>query len=71
MASSLNTKTIQNDYITICANCSKLKITETQWITTTKDFKSQFELNGHTSHGICPRCMKTLYGDLFSCDLDV
>ena len=69
MTYSLNLTSIQNDYITVCANCSNLKITETQWINTTKDFKSQFALNGHISHGICPRCMKMLYGDLFTDNL--
>ena len=71
MASSLNAKFVETDYITVCANCSHLKITETHWIAITKKFESRFALNSQISHGICPRCMKVLYGDLFSDDLDV
>ncbi|MHA1746809.1 MAG: hypothetical protein ACTSWW_12475 [Promethearchaeota archaeon] len=70
MASSINVKSAQTGYITLCANCSLLKITETHWIAISKKFKSQFALNRQISHGICPQCMKRLYGDLFSDNLD-
>jgi hypothetical protein len=69
MASSLKTSLARDDYITVCANCSLMKITETHWITITKKFESQFKDKEQISHGMCPKCMEALYGDLFSNNL--
>ena len=71
MASSLNAKQVRDSFVTVCANCSSVKITETQWIPVTKKEGSLFAFNMQLSHGICPQCMKVLYGDLFSEDLTI
>ena len=57
--------TTEKDVTPICANCKRIRIGKGQWIQLEAYFK-----NIMFSHGICPSCCKTLYGDLDFPDID-
>ena len=55
---------ILEGFISICANCKKIKNTENQWEQIEK-YITQHSL-AQFSHGICPDCAKLLYPDLYN-----
>jgi PAS domain S-box-containing protein len=49
-------------YATLCSNCKKIKVTDSQWESIHTDSVEVFTKN--IAHTICPSCLRRLYPDL-------
>ena len=50
-------------FFTMCASCKQVRL-EGEWVSVESFLKDSSEVQ--LSHGICPTCVKKLYGDHFS-----
>lgn len=50
--------------ITICAVCKRIRLDNEEWIILNDEIDEL--LHGHISHGVCPDCIRKLYGDDFT-----
>ena len=51
-------------FISICANCKRIRVQENEW--TPVEAYVTDKTNAKFSHGICPECRQRLYGDFLS-----
>ncbi len=54
---------VLSGFITICANCKKIRNEKEQWVQIESYLGNRTEAK--FSHGICPECGKKLYGDFY------
>lgn len=53
----------QKTYLTVCANCKRVKINRTRWCSAGPSILELLDLD--LSHGLCNRCLKKLYPELY------
>ncbi|PKK92158.1 MAG: hypothetical protein CVV64_01700 [Candidatus Wallbacteria bacterium HGW-Wallbacteria-1] len=50
-------------YLTVCANCHRVKVNSNRWCSAGPSILELFDLD--LSHGLCIRCLKKLYPELY------